>query len=460
MIESQDIGVVSTEPVSVTNQSNEKSSHEEKIISDPSSSLLPIKQLADSDTDSTISVNKQIEKLVLQKKTKENGRIFSAEEELGIAINYCLDKLRELGDLEDGNIKKELMAKLVECRLKLEKLKESDVNGELLHLREYQNHEFVIQSARGRNPYCEVCMSTIWRLIQRWRKCRTCGFRVHDKCIDGVIRNCAGAEASSPDFCIQTRICPEQGLDAQEYACAECKRPLQFGGYPDLEPRLCDYNGLYYCSHCHWNDEWMIPARVLCNWDCNKYKICRASKQLLACIDRKPLYNFSQLNPRLLKFVAQLTKIKKLRRDIMFMKCYFVCCKEARRLRILQYLNRRQHFVESAEWYSLADLRDLVEGRLLPEIEQIVSVFTEHITRDCLICQGNGFICELCRDDKVIYLFSDGVAICHSCCAVFHKQCFDISSKRCPRCVRRKQRLPYQISGEEPPSEEGYKIEV
>lgn len=56
--------------------------------------------------------------------------------------------------------------------------------------------------------------------------------------------------------------------------------------------------------------------------------------------------------------------------------------------------------------YSLADLRDLVEGRLIPEIEQIVSIFAEHITRDCLICQGNGFVCELCSDDKVLFSIS------------------------------------------------------
>uniref|UniRef100_A0A0N5AHF7 Transcription elongation factor SPT4 n=1 Tax=Syphacia muris TaxID=451379 RepID=A0A0N5AHF7_9BILA len=361
-----------------------------------------------------------------------NGENYTAEEELELVIGYCLRKLQNPDNLEI-TWKKDLMKKLVESRLKLDSLKDACVSGELLHIRTYQNHEFIVQSARGRNPYCEVCMSTIWRLIQRWRKCRVCGIRVHDKCIEGVVRKCVGAVACDPDFRVAMKICPEQGLDAQNYACAECKRPLQFGASAEVEPRLCDYSGLYYCNHCHWNDEWMIPARVVNNWDCNKYKVCRASKQLLAYIDRKPLYNLSQVNPRLLTFVAQLNKINKLRHDIMYMKCYFMCCKEAKRLRILQYLNRRQHFVESAEWYSLMDLRDLIDGRLLPEIETIVSVFTAHITRDCVICQGNGFICELCPDDNVIYPFSEGVSICHECCAVFHRHCFDVASKRCPR---------------------------
>lgn len=44
-------------------------------------------------------------------------------------------------------------------------------------------------------------------------------------------------------------------------------------GATDSEPRLCDYNGHYYCPRCHWNDEWFIPARIIHNWDFNKYKV-------------------------------------------------------------------------------------------------------------------------------------------------------------------------------------------
>ncbi|VDD91481.1 unnamed protein product [Enterobius vermicularis] len=372
------------------------------------------------------SLEEQIENLL--SKSREDGKEISEADELRTVAEFCLNRLRDIGDSEEeGETKQHLLSKLVDCRFRLERLKEFDVTGEMLHIRTHKNHELVVQSARGRNPYCEVCMSTVWRLIQS------------DHSFPSKL---SLIKIKDHYFSLITKICPERGLDAQDYACAECRKPLQFGSSADVEPRLCDYNGLYYCSHCHWNDEWMIPARVLSNWDCNKYKVCRASKQLLSCIDRKPLYNFSQQNPRLLKFVAQLMKIHKLRTNIMFMKCYFVCCKEARKLRILQYLNRRQHFVENAEMYSLADLRDLVEGRLIPEIEQIVSIFAEHITRDCLICQGNGFVCELCSDDKadyfqVIYPFSEGVAICQVCCAVFHSQCFNVNSKRCPRIIMR-----------------------
>ncbi|VDM39867.1 unnamed protein product [Toxocara canis] len=252
-------------------------------------------------------VELQIDDLV--KRKRKECRELTRRDELQIVVDFCKDKLCHCEQENEGNEKA----------------------GSLL----FKGHKFALQSVSGRNPYCEVCVTTIWRIIQRWRRCKLCGLRSHEKCIPSVIRQCPSVKADNPHFRIRLEICEERGLDDQHYKCAECEHPLKFGSSADCEPRLCDYNGRYYCPRCHWNDEWVIPARIVHNWDCEKYK-------------------------------------------------------EARQLRILQYLNRRQHFVDSAEWYSVADLRDLAEGRLLPEIEQIVAIFEEHITRDCLLCRGNG----------------------------------------------------------------------
>lgn len=51
-----------------------------------------------------------------------------------------------------------------------------------------------------------------------------------------------------------------------------------FGGRSEggwVEPRICDYTGLYYCPTCHWNDSAPIPARILHNWDFTPSKVCR-----------------------------------------------------------------------------------------------------------------------------------------------------------------------------------------
>lgn len=44
------------------------------------------------------------------------------------------------------------------------------------------------------------------------------------------------------------------------------------GGVPS-EARQCDYTGLYYCSSCHWNDQAVIPARVIHSWDFEARKV-------------------------------------------------------------------------------------------------------------------------------------------------------------------------------------------
>ncbi|VDO29509.1 unnamed protein product [Brugia timori] len=367
--------------------------------------------------------------------------------ELELAVTYCKKRLRKI----DDNIERvQLMEKLVQCQLELDALKE-ELSGPVKKVRTSRaitimGHQFFLQSATGRNPYCEVCLSTIWRLIQSYRRCNSCGLRSHDKCVKHVLRYCAATKANDILFRLvnydlpRTEICEERGLDVQTYKCAECHHSLQFDGTAESEPRLCDYNGHYYCPRCHWNDEWFIPARIIHNWDFSKYKVCRASKQLLVIIERRPIFNVSKLNPGLVNYVDQLARINKLRRNILLMKCYFMCCKVARKQRILQNLKHRQHFVENSDMYSLIDLVDLYQGRLLPEIERIIQLYAEHIMKDCLICKGKGFNCELCNDATVIFPFSDDATVCRTCLATFHQECFNKKSKHCPRCLRRKSR--------------------
>lgn len=53
-----------------------------------------------------------------------------------------------------------------------------------------------------------------------------CGFSVHHKCLQNVLRVCAHiltSEKKSPN----ELICPELGLSLQKYVCAECATPFQ-----------------------------------------------------------------------------------------------------------------------------------------------------------------------------------------------------------------------------------------
>ena len=38
------------------------------------------------------------------------------------------------------------------------------------------------------------------------------------------------------------------------------------------KPLVCTYDGAYYCTDCHHNDEFYIPSRIIFNWDFSKHK--------------------------------------------------------------------------------------------------------------------------------------------------------------------------------------------
>ncbi|PIO67794.1 hypothetical protein TELCIR_10443 [Teladorsagia circumcincta] len=216
-------------------------------------------------------------------------------------------------------------------------------------------------------------------------------------------------------------ICEERGLCAQDYACAECETPLSYEGPANMQPRLCEYTGMLFCSNCHWGDTWSIPARIIHNMDARPRPVCRAAKQLLTIVDNRPLIDLSEAHSSLTKYH-----------------------KNAAKLRILQYLNRHQHYVEGADMYSLADLRELCLGNLLRDLEDIHTVFRRHIEEECEICAGNGFYCELCEDqeqrNQLLFPFSENVAMCPKCLAVFHSKCYEKRSSTCTRCERRRKR--------------------
>uniref|UniRef100_A0A915LZB9 Phorbol-ester/DAG-type domain-containing protein n=1 Tax=Meloidogyne javanica TaxID=6303 RepID=A0A915LZB9_MELJA len=134
----------------------------------------------------------------------------------------------------------QVLAKLVELKLELETHRESLIIGDDTgNIKRIKYHEFVMQSARGTNVYCEVCL--------------ICGFRVHDKCIDQVQRQCVSTQIYKTDFSLSLQICPENSLRNQNFRCAECLANISFDEESDKIPRLCDYTGLFYCSRCHWN---------------------------------------------------------------------------------------------------------------------------------------------------------------------------------------------------------------
>ncbi|XP_048648459.1 differentially expressed in FDCP 8 homolog isoform X7 [Marmota marmota marmota] len=319
-------------------------------------------------------------------------------QQLQQAIEECRQVILELP--EQSEKQKDAVVRLIHLRLKLQELQ--DPNEDEPNIRVLLEHRFYKEKSKSVKQTCDKCNTIIWGLIQTWYTCTGCYYRCHSKCLSLISKPCVSSKVSHQAE-YELNICPETGLDSQDYRCAECRVPISLRGVPS-EARQCDYTGQYYCSHCHWNDLAVIPARVVHNWD---------------------------FEPR-----------KKLRQDILLMKPYFITCKEAMEARLL--LQDRQHFVENDEMYSIQDLLDVHVGRLGCSLTETHTLFAKHIKLDCERCQAKGFVCELCREGDVLFPFDSHTSVCADCSAVFHRDCYYDNSTTCPKCARlnlRKQSL-------------------
>ncbi|XP_053384754.1 differentially expressed in FDCP 8 homolog [Mercenaria mercenaria] len=308
----------------------------------------------------------------------------SSTEELEMAIETCKEMIITAQPHSDKQ--KNLVKKLIQLRIKLQELKEGPEpvqEGVKLAV----GHKFVLHSGSGSKHYCEKCNAVIWGVLQQWYKCSECGYCSHEKCLNQITRTCAYVKVQEdPIYCLD--ICPERGLSSQNYRCAECRGPISFkSGFS--EPRLCDYSGNFYCELCHWNDNMLIPARVLHNWDFDEWKVCRASKQFLRLMENKAVIRIQDINPMLFSFVEELNEVKKLREELLIMKRYILLCSLAMKSKLLLQLKNRQHFVENSDIYSMKDLIDIQKDTLLPELAQVHSSWAQHIKTDCEVNRGS-----------------------------------------------------------------------
>lgn len=355
---------------------------------------------------------------------------YSTIEELQTAIEDC--KAMILESEENSAKRKRLVVRLVQLRLKLQEIKDGPVEVLSPAVRTVLGHQLEPRNYERAQQYCEKCCGSIWGVLYGFYCCRNCNFKCHSKCLNAITRKCAyKLVLEKPEYVLS--ICPEEGLSAQGYKCAECRRNI----FPQQgQPRRCEYSGKYYCSSCHWNSQSIIPARVIHNWDFSLRKVCRASLQFLRLMAKKPVIDLEQLNPMLFSFVEDLHYVKKLREEILLMKLYLTSCHTAQEHKLLLLLHKRQHFVENSHMYSLQDLVDLHDGSLLTYLGQVHQVFLNHITKECEGCRGKGFLCRLCDSEEVIFPIGGDTVACPDCSTVYHKSCREQRQDPCHRCRR------------------------
>ncbi|XP_063503907.1 pleckstrin homology domain-containing family M member 3 isoform X2 [Pongo pygmaeus] len=136
---------------------------------------------------------------------------------------------------------------------------------------------------------------------------------------------------------ILTTLSLERGLTAQSFKCAGCQRSI---GLSNGKAKVCNYSGWYYCSSCHVDDSFLIPARIVHNWDTSKYKVSKQAKEFLEYVYEEPLIDIQQENAMLYHHAEPLAAVLRLRQRLKSLRAYLFSCRAA----VAEDLRRRSPF--------------------------------------------------------------------------------------------------------------------
>lgn len=168
------------------------------------------------------------------------------------------------------------------------------------------------------------------------------------------------------------------------------------------------------------------------------------------------MIDIEQRNPKLFIYVQNLSLVKKLRTNLNDMRRYLCECRIANASKILDAIGGRRHLIQNINMYSIFDLIEVDNGAIVEFLNRIFSTYEQHI-RNCMLCTGKGYVCEICRNVEVIFPFDDGAINCKTCGTVYHRACWLRKNQKCPKCSRmelRKSQLiePIVDSNEPQPS--------
>ncbi|XP_030756081.1 uncharacterized protein LOC115882273 [Sitophilus oryzae] len=250
------------------------------------------------------------------------------------------------------------------------------------------------------------------------------------------VSNLSPVKTESMSLAVQVgKIANEKGLDIQNFQCADCKQPLNI----EHKPNVCNYTGDYFCISCIHDEKISIPARIIHNWDFQKYSVSKKSFNYINEIKEHPVIDFKVLNPYIYGAVEEMAELQVLRNQLNYLRAYLYTCREPVIEQLQKQMWPREYMYEHIHQYSISDLHEIQNNVLAQELERVVHFGKNHVF-NCWLCRQKGFVCEVCNKSKALFPFDvENVYKCDICNAVYHKNCLN-SSKPCPKCERRKKR--------------------
>ncbi|CAG2109896.1 unnamed protein product [Medioppia subpectinata] len=235
------------------------------------------------------------------------------------------------------------------------------------------------------------------------------------------------------------RLANEFGLDEQEYKCIACGRPI---GMIYGKSRLCHFDGHQYCLDCHANDESIIPARVIHNWNFRKYPVAKRNKHLLISTETEPLFDIKILSPLLYSIVPEMKQTLDLRTQLFYLHAYLFTCQESIAIEMRKTVWPREHLFQHIHLYSVTDLFQVQNNLMSQTLAKVITFAKNHVL-SCPLCTLKGYFCEICNSSQILYPFNtEATKRCEKCKTVFHLRCFNerYDKHSCPKCLRMEKR--------------------
>ncbi|KAH3731943.1 hypothetical protein Pelo_17227 [Pelomyxa schiedti] len=229
---------------------------------------------------------------------------------------------------------------------------------------------------------------------------------------------------------------PKLTVEEQGGLCQGCGADLaaQGGGVSAPRARLCEYTQRYFCTLCHQNKRYVIPARILRNWDFRPYPVSNFAFGFLRGLFEEPAFDISAINPSLYTSVPVLADIHDKRHQLCLLKQLIQSCPAAAAPKLC--MQRLPHYLidSMSDMYSLQDLTNA--ALLRDTLHEITEDWAVHVAT-CRVCREKGVKCSVCTHGKLLYDFMmHSVVKCKHCSALFHRDCI-VSHRDCPKCNKR-----------------------
>lgn len=150
----------------------------------------------------------------------------------------------------------------------------------------------------------------------------------------------------------------------------------------------CSYYMRFICQDCASDEYSIVPAFVLKHWNFKKFQISNTAKELITLWYDKPVIHIKQNDPIIkessLLYSAILLK-RKIHKIFDLMKC------EGLETFVFNTLKEYKYLVLRETLFSLKDLVDISEFKLIKLLKEILVKFEDHILRECAVNIINNF---------------------------------------------------------------------